>query len=191
MPNENRTELHLTHELKGNSKNYRRSIPVNDVMDISAEDTVRFPLEMRPFRLHSMIKEASCLAKCLCVYKGFDFELDVQSSLPDLVIGDERRAFQVIIHMVGYVLNIFDGGGNVIFRVFSESDSEGKSDRMLGMWKTNAPDEFVSVRFDMEMREGSSLSDGASSTPNYSGRRRNSAEAKEGLGFIMCKRLVQ
>ncbi|KAJ6761565.1 ETHYLENE RECEPTOR [Salix koriyanagi] len=164
---------------------------INDVMDISAEDTVRFPLEMRPFRLHSMIKEASCLAKCLCVYKGFDFELDVQSSLPDLVIGDERRAFQVILHMVGYLLNIFDGGGNVIFRVFSESDSEGKSDRMLGMWKTNAPDEFVSVKFDMEMREGSSLSDGASSTPNSSGRRRNSAEAKEGLGFIMCKRLVQ
>ncbi|KAJ6761541.1 TWO-COMPONENT SENSOR HISTIDINE KINASE [Salix koriyanagi] len=164
---------------------------INDVMDISAEDTVRFPLEMRPFRLHSMIKEASCLAKCLCVYKGFDFELDVQSSLPHLVIGDERRAFQVILHMVGYLLNIFDGGGNVIFRVFSESDSEGKSDRMLGMWKTNAPDEFVSVKFDMEMREGSSLSDGASSTPNSSGRRRNSAEAKEGLGFIMCKRLVQ
>ncbi|KAJ6292065.1 hypothetical protein OIU76_024049 [Salix suchowensis] len=29
MPNENRTELHLTHELKGNSKNYRRSIHLN------------------------------------------------------------------------------------------------------------------------------------------------------------------
>ncbi|KAL9381800.1 hypothetical protein Peur_024835 [Populus x canadensis] len=165
---------------------------INDVMDISAEDnTGRFPLGMRPFRLRSMIKEACCLAKCLCVYKGFDFELDVQSSLPDLVIGDERRAFQVILHMVGYLLNIYDGGGNVIFRVFSESDSEGKTDRMLGMWKSNAPDEFVCIKFDMEIREGSSLSDGASSTINSSGRRQNSAEAKEGLGFIMCKRLVQ
>jgi ethylene receptor len=165
---------------------------INDVMDISAEDnTGRFPLGMRPFRLRSMIKEACCLAKCLCVYKGFDFELDVQSSLPDLVIGDERRAFQVILHMVGYLLNIYDGGGNVIFRVFSESDSEGKTDRMLGMWKSNAADEFVCIKFDMEIREGSSLSDGASSTTNSSGRRQNSAEAKEGLGFIMCKRLVQ
>ncbi|XP_061944194.1 protein EIN4-like [Populus nigra] len=165
---------------------------INDVMDISAEDnTGRFPLGMRPFRLRSMIKEACCLAKCLCVYKGFDFELDVQSSLPDLVIGDERRAFQVILHMVGYLLNIYDGGGNVIFRVFSESDSEGKTDRMLGMWKSNAPDEFVCIKFDMEIREGSSLSDGASSTTNSSGRKQNSAEAKEGLGFIMCKRLVQ
>ncbi|KAG6738318.1 hypothetical protein POTOM_057930 [Populus tomentosa] len=164
---------------------------INDVMDISTEDnTGRFPLGMRPFRLRSMIKEACCLAKCLCVYKGFDFELDVQSSLPDLVIGDERRAFQVILHMVGYLLNIYDGGGNVIFRVFSESDSVGKTDRMLGMWKSNAPDEFVCIKFDMEIREGSSLSDGASSSTNSSGRRQNSAEA-EGLGFIMCKRLVQ
>ncbi|KAH8481045.1 hypothetical protein Peur_062157 [Populus x canadensis] len=171
---------------------YVLSTLINDVMDISAEDnTGRFPLGMRPFRLRSMIKEACCLAKCLCVYKGFDFELDVQSSLPDLVIGDERRAFQVILHMVGYLLNIYDGGGNVIFRVFSESDSEGKTDRMLGMWKSNAPDEFVCIKFDMEIREGSSLSDGASSTTNSSGRRQNSAEAKEGLGFIMCKRLVQ
>ncbi|KAJ6697163.1 hypothetical protein OIU85_003518, partial [Salix viminalis] len=78
---------------------------INDVMDISVEDTVRFPLEMRPFRLHSMIKEASCLAKCLCVYKGFDFELDVQSSLPDLVIGDERRAFQMMQGNIRISLN--------------------------------------------------------------------------------------
>jgi ethylene receptor len=164
---------------------------INDVMEISAEDTGRFPLEMRPFRLHSMIKEASCLAKCLCVYKGFGFELDVQSSLPDLVIGDERRAFQVILHMIGYLLNIYDGGGNVIFQVSSENGNEGKTDRMLGMWKPNAPDEFVCIKFDMEISEGSSLSDVASSTTNSSGKRQNSAGVKEGLSFSMCKRLVQ
>ncbi|KAJ6694127.1 hypothetical protein OIU85_004870 [Salix viminalis] len=164
---------------------------INDVMEISAEDTGSFPLEMRPFRLRSMIKEASCLAKCLCVYKGFGLELDVQSSLPDLVIGDERRAFQVILHMVGYLLNIYDGGRNVIFRVSSENGSEGKTGRMLGTWKPNAPDEFVCIKFDVEISEGSSLSDVASSTTNYSGRRQNSAEVKEGQSFSMCKRLVQ
>ena len=107
---------------------------INDVMEISAKDNGRFPLELRPFRLHSMIKESSCLAKCFCVHKGFGFDLDVQSSLPDLVIGDERRAFQVILHMVGYMLNIYNGGGTVIFRIFFESGSEEKNDRMLGIW---------------------------------------------------------
>ncbi|KAJ4836210.1 Protein ein4 [Turnera subulata] len=163
---------------------------INDVMEISAKDNGRFPLEMRPFRLHSMIKEASCLAKCLCVSKCFGFELDVQSSLPDLVIGDEKRAFQVILHMVGYLLNIYDRGGVFIFRVFSESSSEGNNDRMLGMWKANAPDEYICVKFDMEIREGSCLSDGSIST-HSSSRYENAQEIKEGLSFSMCKKLVQ
>ncbi|XP_002521957.2 protein EIN4 [Ricinus communis] len=164
---------------------------INDVMDISVKDNGRFLLEMRPFRLHSMIKEASCLAKCFCVYKGIGFDIDVHSSLPDLVIGDERRAFQVILHMVGHLLNIYDGGGTVIFRVFSESGSEGKNDRMLGMWKSNASEEYVCIKFEIEIREGSSLSDGSISTTHSSGRRQNSDEAKKGLSFSMCKKLVQ
>ncbi|XP_065853981.1 protein EIN4 [Euphorbia lathyris] len=164
---------------------------INDAMEISAKDNGRFPLEMRPFRLHSMIKEASCLAKCFCVYKGFGFEIDVQSSLPDLVIGDEGRAFQVILHMVGYLLNIHDGGGTILFRVYSESGSQGKNDRMLGMWKANAPEEYVCIKFEIGIREGSSLLDGSISIAQSSGRRQNTVEVKEGLSFSMCKKLVQ
>ncbi|KAF2307015.1 hypothetical protein GH714_023301 [Hevea brasiliensis] len=164
---------------------------INDVMEISAKDNGRFSLDMRPFRLHSMIKEALCLAKCFCMYKDFGFEIDVQSSLPDLVIGDEQRTFQVILHMVGYLLNVYDGGGTAIFRVFSEGGSEGKNDRMLGMWKPNAPEEYVCIKFDIEIREGTSLLDGSVSTTHSSGRRQNSDEVKEGLSFSICKKLVQ
>ncbi|KAJ8770271.1 hypothetical protein K2173_012741 [Erythroxylum novogranatense] len=163
---------------------------INDVMEISAKDNGRFPLEMRPFQLHSMIREASCFAKCLCVYQGFGFETEVQSSLPDLVIGDERRAFQVILHMVGHLLNMYDGGKTFIFRVFSESGSQGKNDRMLGMWKANAPHEYISVKFEIEISEGRSLSDGSISATHSLCRRHNSDEV-EGLSFGMCKKLVK
>lgn len=164
---------------------------INDAMEISAKDNGRFPLEMRPFRLHSTIKEASCLAKCFCVYKGFGFEIDVQSSLPDLVIGDERRTFQVILHMVGYLLNIYNGQGTIVFRVYSESGSQGKNDRMLGMWKSNAPEEFVCVKFEIEIKEGNPLPDGSMSVTHTSSWRQNSSEVKEGLSFSMCKKLVK
>ncbi|KAJ7978190.1 Ethylene receptor [Quillaja saponaria] len=40
---------------------------INDAMEISANDKGRLPLEIRAFHLHSMIRESSCLAKCLCV----------------------------------------------------------------------------------------------------------------------------
>ncbi|CAN1765935.1 Protein EIN4 [Linum perenne] len=163
---------------------------INDAMEISVKDTGRFPIEMRPFRLQSMIKEASCLAKCLCVYEGFGFEIDVQSSLPDLVVGDERRAFQLILHMFGYMLDLYDGRGTIVFRVFLESGSSGgQNDRTLGMWKANAPDEYASVKFEIEIREeNSSISDGPISAAQ---RRLAGPEIKEALRFSMCKKLVQ
>ncbi|XP_030959604.1 protein EIN4-like [Quercus lobata] len=164
---------------------------INDVMEISANDNGRFPLEMRPFGLHSMIKEASCLAKCLCVYKGLGFEINVQSSLPNQVIGDERRAFQVILHMVGYLLNVYDGQGTVIFRVFRDIDIEDKDDKMLGMWRPTMPGEHIYIKFEIEISEKGSQSDGSISALNYAGRRHNSNEVKEGLSFSMCKKLVQ
>lgn len=164
---------------------------INDVMEISANDNGRFPLEMRPFGLHSIIKEASCLAKCLCIYKGLGFEINVQSSLPDQVIGDERRAFQVILHMVGYLLNVYDGQGTVIFRVFRDIDIEDKDDKMLGMWRPTMPGEHIYIKFEIEISEKGSQSDGSISVLNYAGRRHNSNEVKEGLSFSMCKKLVQ
>ncbi|KAK7830791.1 protein EIN4 [Quercus suber] len=164
---------------------------INDVMEISANDNGRFPLEMRPFGLHSIIKEAFCLAKCLCIYKGLGFEINVQSSLPDQVIGDERRAFQVILHMVGYLLNVYDGQGTVIFRVFRDIDIEDKDDKMLGMWRPTMPGEHIYIKFEIEISEKGSQSDGSISALNYAGRRHNSNEVKEGLSFSMCKKLVQ
>ena len=164
---------------------------INDVMEISANDNGRFPLEMRPFGLHSMIKEASCLAKCLCLYKGLGFEINVQSSLPDQVIGDERRAFQVILHMVGYLLNVYDGQGTIIFRVFRDIDIEDKDDKMLGMWRPTMPGEHIYIKFEIEISEKGSQSDGSISALNYADRRHNSNEVKEGLSFSMCKKLVQ
>ena len=44
---------------------------INDAMDNSTKDEGRFSLEIRSFGLHSMLKEAACLSKCMCVYGGF------------------------------------------------------------------------------------------------------------------------
>ncbi|KAJ0079521.1 hypothetical protein Patl1_23204 [Pistacia atlantica] len=128
---------------------------INDVMDISAKDDGRFPIEMRPFRLHSMLKEASCLFRCLSVYKGFGFGLDVQSSLPD------------------------------------QSGSQDKNEKMLVMRRPSVPDSYVYIKFELEIKEVNSQSDGSNSTKLLPGWGQNSNEVKEGLSFNMCKKLVK
>uniref|UniRef100_A0A368UG86 Response regulatory domain-containing protein n=1 Tax=Glycine max TaxID=3847 RepID=A0A368UG86_SOYBN len=50
---------------------------INDAMDYSTRDDGRFPLEMKPFGLHAMVKEAACLAKCI-------FEIGINNGDPEL-----------------------------------------------------------------------------------------------------------
>lgn len=162
---------------------------INDVMEISAKDEGRFSLEMKPFQLHSMIKEASCLVKCLCVYKGFAFALDVSNFLPNQLMGDERRTFQVLLHMVGHLLNVNEGEGPVILRVSLENGAEGINENHLGSRRPNTTDEYVSIKFEIGIIDKGSQSD--SSSIHLGGRRKVGAEAKDVLSFRMCKMLVQ
>lgn len=163
---------------------------INDVMDISANDKGSFRLEMKPFHLHSMMREASCIAKCLCIYKGFDLEIDVNRSLPDMVIGDEARSFQVILHMIGYLLNLYDRG-TLIFRVSLESDTGDKDDKSFGIWRSSKQNDYVYIKFNFQITGTSSHSDESILTRSYASRRHGSNEPKESLSFSMCKTLVQ
>ncbi|CAL8989922.1 unnamed protein product [Prunus brigantina] len=164
---------------------------INDVMDNSAKDSGRFPLEMRSFRLHALIKEAACLAKCLCVYKGFGFAIDVEKSLPDHVMGDERRVFQVILHMVGSLLNGYKGGGLVAFRVASDNGSQGRNDQRWAAWRHNSSDGDVYIRFEIGMTNSGPQSEGTIPAVQLVGRRYVSEGIDEGLSFTICKKLVQ
>lgn len=164
---------------------------INDVMDIKEKNNGRFPLELRSFRLHSMIKEAACLAKCLCVYKGFGFAIEFEKSLPDHVMGDERRVFQVILHMVGSLMNVRNGGGLVTFRVLSDSESEGSNDQKWATWRPSLSDGYVNIKFEFAINNYGSQSEGSSSVLQLADRRYTSDGVEESLSFSMCKKLVQ
>ncbi|XP_061975436.1 ethylene receptor 2-like isoform X2 [Populus nigra] len=163
---------------------------INDVIEISTKDSGRFPLEIRSFGLHAMIKEAACLAKCLCVYRGFCFSVEVDKSLPDHVMGDERRVFQVILHMVGNLLDHNNGGGSAVLRVFSENGSQERNDQKWTAWRQSISDGDVYIRFEFAINSSVSESEGSTSTSQLSGKRYASDGVEEGLSFSICKKLV-
>ncbi|CAI9118262.1 OLC1v1019800C2 [Oldenlandia corymbosa var. corymbosa] len=163
---------------------------ITDVIDTSTKDSGRFPLEVTPFSLHLMIKEAACLAKCLSVYRGHDFVIEVDKCLPNYVMGDERRVFQVILHMVGNLLN-GSNGGCLFFRVLSANMSQGRSDPGWGPWRSSSSDGYTYVKFNVGIcKDGSRLENASSSLPL--GRQRySSGVGEEGLSFSICRKLVQ
>ncbi|KAK7269123.1 hypothetical protein RIF29_21839 [Crotalaria pallida] len=162
---------------------------VNDVMEISENEKGGFRLEMKPFILHSMMREVACIAKCLCVYKGFGFEIDVPTSLPNEVIGDEERAFQVIMHIIGYLLNIYHRG-NLFLQVSLGSGGGNKDDGNFEIWRSRNQNEHVHIKFDFQI-SGSPQSDESISSKHYAGRRHYNNETKQGLSFSLCQKLVQ
>ncbi|KAF6158977.1 hypothetical protein GIB67_042058 [Kingdonia uniflora] len=160
---------------------------INDVMEISTRNNGRFPLEMRYFHLHSMIKEAACLAKCVSISKGFNFSIEVKNSLPNRVMGDERRIFQVILHMVGNLLNCWDQGLSVTFRASAVTEY----DQRWAMWRPNSSDGYAYIMFKAEVHStGFHFKTSALSAHN-TGRKYSSGGVEGGLSFTMCKKLLQ
>ncbi|XP_059650902.1 ethylene receptor 2-like [Cornus florida] len=164
---------------------------VNDVMVTSTKDNGWFPLEMRPFRLHSMIKEATSLAKCLCVYRGYGFAVEVEKSLPDHVLGDERRVFQVILHMFGYLLNGSNGEGCVIFRIFSQSGSRSRNDQRWTTWRASSSHGYAHIRFEIGLNSSGPQLECSSSIGRFGDWRYRSNGLEEDLSFNICEKLVQ
>lgn len=145
------------------------------------------------FRLHTMIKEAGCIAKCLCAHNGFDFVIDVESSLSDLVVGDERRVFQVILHMVGNLLDNNKTGGTFTFQVLSQQGSHGINDPGCDATRSNSSSYRVNVRFEVKIVNNDPESDDSAQTSPSSHRsgRRTSDVINGDISFSMCQKLVQ
>jgi ethylene receptor len=162
---------------------------INDVTDISEKDSGRFPLEIRSFSLHRMIKEAVCLARCLCIYKSFNFSVVVDRSLPDFVMGDEKRFFQVILHVVGNLLNGNNGGGTVLLRVFLDRGSLERHDHRLASWRPSSSGEDVYIRFEIGIINDNAFHSEVSTSSIQ--HRNNSAGLEQQLSFSICKKLVQ
>lgn len=154
---------------------------IRDVMDTSAKDNRRFPLDMRQFQLHCMIKEAACLCKCLCGYRGYDFGIEVDKSLPNYVVGDERRVFQVVLHMVGNLLNASTKRGFLLLRVSSASGSH---------WRPNSLDGYAYVRLEVGIRHSDSQPDATFLVSPYGGQR-CCGGGEQSMSFNVCKKLVQ
>ncbi|GAB2246540.1 hypothetical protein Droror1_Dr00002033 [Drosera rotundifolia] len=112
---------------------------------------------------------------------------DISNRLPDLVIGDERRTFQVILNMVGHMLRASKDGSAATFRVLPENDVKFKSDdqETARVASSNA---YVAAKFEIEVNGQGSHTDLASWSTN---RRHVYDGNQETLSFAMSQKLVQ
>lgn len=168
------------------------SLLINDVMDDSPKESGRFPSDIRSFDLHALVREAGCFARCLCAQKGLSFDIEVDKSLPSHLMGDEKRVFQVILHMVGNLVgNSIGGGGSLALRVYPQHGSRGRNDQGWAAWRSCSSDGYVYIRFEIEVTSNPVFPDDSVVTSNYTGQISNSDIAEKDLSFSICQKLVQ
>lgn len=159
---------------------------ISDIMDSPAASSETLSLEIRPFKLHYMVRAVACVAKSLCISKGFGFDIQVANGLPDCVFGDEKRIIQVLMHMVTSLLSTVEEG-SLTFLVLSERGMVDKPDQRLLPWKENLSDGHAILKFEISIKSNQS---GASTSTQLS-RISISEGAEVALSFNMCKKLVQ
>nr|GEX34912.1 protein EIN4-like [Tanacetum cinerariifolium] len=116
--------------------------------------------------------------------------MEVPNSLPNLVMGDEMRTFQVLLYMVGHLLDVSEEGRVVMFRVSLENGNDIRNDKTWGPGR-GAVEEFVNVKFEIGTGDGGVRSELAVSSMRAGGKKQNVNRAKDTLSFNMCKKLVQ
>jgi len=161
---------------------------MNDVMQTSTMDREHLSLVRRPFSLHSLIKEAVSVVRCLSGSKGVDFEFQVENSLPERVVGDEKRVFHIVLHMVGTLIHQCSAGCLSLY-VNSYSEMEERHNQDWILRRANLSAGYVCVKFEIRIRKSRDNLLGSSSSQISQGTNANSSEM--GLSFNMCKKIVQ
>jgi CheY-like chemotaxis protein len=87
---------------------------INDVLSISKIEAGHVALNEHPFDLARLLDGLRETFRLKAESKGLDFEVDVGSSLPRTVRGDEAKVRQVLINLLGNAFKFTESGGVVL-----------------------------------------------------------------------------
>ena len=150
---------------------------INDILDFSKIEAGKMILEETPFKLREEIEATLSLFNPRVQEKGIQINLDVQSNVPDEIIGDPFRLKQVISNLIGNAVK-FTYEGRIVLTVEMVKKHKGYltalfsiEDTGIGIPKEKLSDIFTSF----------SQADG-STTRKFGGT---------GLGITISKQLVE
>lgn len=96
---------------------------INDVLDFSKTEAHKLELEVRPFSIREVVREALRAVSLKGYEAGLEFLCTVERSVPDIVHGDGKRLGQVLVNLLGNAVK-FTRSGEIRIAVKGISDSE-------------------------------------------------------------------
>ena len=88
---------------------------LNDVLEMSKIEAQRMVLKPAPFSLAVMVRDLQAMFQTRADAKGLVLKIEMPSSIPDRVIGDESKIRQIFVNLLGNSLK-FTLNGFIAFR---------------------------------------------------------------------------
>ncbi|GJN19336.1 hypothetical protein PR202_gb06603 [Eleusine coracana subsp. coracana] len=165
----------------------------------------------RPFELRSLVTDVASVAGCLSVCRGIGFSHQLDAgSLPEWVVGDDRRAFHVLLQMVDALLGRCHHNPHVACRVLWFSAGSCNDSAAVGDDQSWIPvparhnfsggggGNQVFVKFQIGLRRAPPGNDPAETLPPPTPSRRGRPPRSPGSGrtnaqlsITMCNKIVQ
>ncbi len=83
---------------------------INDILDFSKIETGKMDIIASDYSLSSLLNDIVVMTQERIDSKGLEFRLDIDSSLPDLLYGDEVRIKQIILNLMTNAIKYTDKG---------------------------------------------------------------------------------
>lgn len=89
---------------------------INDILDMSKIEAGKYELVVEPYELPGFIHEISSLINARLSDSSVKFILDIDPTLPKVLIGDELRIRQILMNILGNAIK-FTEKGSITFKV--------------------------------------------------------------------------
>ncbi|GMR07337.1 MAG: hypothetical protein BMS9Abin26_0340 [Gammaproteobacteria bacterium] len=97
---------------------------INDILDFSKIEAGKLELEVNNFSISKLIQDTTAVLQPLASKKHLELTTLIDSSLPEMVLGDRHRIAQVIMNLAGNAIK-FTEKGQVSIRVSRANVVEG------------------------------------------------------------------
>jgi len=150
---------------------------INDLLDFSKIKSGKFQLEHSPFKLRQLFNRTLYPLQFKADEKLIGLELEIDSDVPDVLVGDSLRLQQIVINLVGNAIK-FTSKGGVSVKVSAGQEEKGYADILITVSDTGIgiPEGKLAYIFE------SFTQNSASSSRKYGGT---------GLGLAIVKQLVE
>ena len=89
---------------------------INDVLDLSKIEAGQIDLSIIDFNLYKLIENTSDIQMLLAHEKGINFDVELDSKMPQHVKGDPDRLRQILLNLLNNAIK-FTSSGGVVFSV--------------------------------------------------------------------------